>query len=279
MDFVPPMLQKTLQKTEYWGEVQAANIPSKSHKCVAVEGDCAFDKNKPRAEVEYFESLNQVHDAPLVGGIVAYLPMEEGPNVVGPFLKAMAKRRMVKGIRRMFQYEASNPDFILQPKMVESIKLLAEYDLSFDVCVVQEQLSQVTQLAEACPKVSFVLDHLGKPAIKNSPSGTVNKEWATGIIELAECSNVHAVKISGLITEANLDSWTRRDIEPYICHVVKTFGVDRCIFGSDWPILKLAGDYQRWVTVLTNVLLDNNLYTVDNIDMFFSGNAERVYRL
>ena len=155
-------------------------------------------------------------------------------------MEKLAEDTLVKGIRRLIQGE--NVDFCIQPNFINGVKTLARYGLSFDICIFHPQLANAIRLVEQCPNIQFILDHIGKPDIKNQ----LFEPWKQEIKTLADFPNVYC-KISGLVTEADHENWTAADLQPYIEHVIECFGFDRVIYGSDWPVSTLASDYPRWV--------------------------------
>ena len=148
---------------------------------------------------------------------------------------------------------------------------LPKFDYSFDICIVHHQLGDVLQLVAQCPDVQFVLDHSGKPGIK---AGLL-EPWKSQISQLAAFPNVWC-KLSGLVTEADLQNWTAEDLQPYIDHVIAAFGIDRVMYGGDWPVSLLAITYQGWVETLAAAV--SNLPATDK-DKLFAQNAARFYRL
>jgi L-fuconolactonase len=159
----------------------------------------------------------------------------------------------------------------LQPDFIQGVQLLAEYSLSFDICIYHYQLAGVIELVRQCPDVSFMLDHIGKPGI----AAGLRQPWQAQIIELAALPNVMC-KISGLVTEADLQHWRFEDLEPYVTHVLTAFGEDRVAFGSDWPVVLLAADYRRWVETLDQ--LTSHLTSTAQKKLW-SENTRRFYRL
>ena len=178
-----------------------------------------------------------------IKAIVAAAPLELG-EAVRPDLERLAALPLVRGIRRLIQ---SEPDleFCLRPNFVTGVKLLAAYDLSFDICVYHHQLGSALELVRRCGQIRFVLDHVGKPDVR---TGSMNP-WSSHIRELAALPNVWC-KLSGMATEADHKFWSRDDLRPYIDHVVESFGFGRLMFGGDWPVSTLATDYPRWVETL-----------------------------
>ncbi|MXV73902.1 amidohydrolase family protein [Candidatus Poribacteria bacterium] len=205
---------------------------------------------------------------PRIQGIVAWAPLEEGEQVAS-FIEKLAENPLVKGIRRLIQSESV--DFCVQPDFVRGVKTLSRYGLSFDICIFHPQLANAIRLVEQCPHVRFILDHIGKPDIKHQ----LFDPWKEEIQRLASFPNVHC-KISGLVTEANLEAWTPADLQPYIEHVISCFGFERVIYGSDWPVSTQASDYPRWVQTLRDAVSGCSSEALGNL---FRDNAIKFYRL
>ena len=207
---------------------------------------------------------------PLVQGVVAWAPMEDG-EVVASYLDELKRiGAQVKGVRRLLQDEP-DPDFLVTPSLIEGLRLLPKYDLSFDICIRHQHMARTVDMVRACPETQFILDHLGKPDAR----AHLLDPWRSQLGELAELPNV-VCKLSGLVTEADLAHWTIADVEPYIAHVLASFGEDRVMFGGDWPVVRRASTYRRWVETLdalTSGLSDSAKRKL------WAENARRVYRL
>lgn len=216
---------------------------------VFVQADCAPEQGLD--EVDWVTSLADQDSR--VRGIVAFAPLEQG-NPVRSYLDALKSKRLVKGVRRLIQDEPIG--FAVQPAFIDGVRLLAEYGLSFDICVRHAQLPDAIQLVEQCPDVNFVLDHAGKPNIKQG----VFEPWSAQIGDLAKLPNV-SCKLSGMVTEADIEHWTTAALRPYVERVLEVFGSDRVMFGSDAPVLYLAGTYEQWgnaLQELTRELSEND---------------------
>ncbi len=205
---------------------------------------------------------------PRIRGIVAWAPLEVG-NCVAAFIEKLAEESLVKGIRRLIQGESV--DFCIQPNFIDGVKTLSRHRLSFDLCIFHPQLANAIRLVEQCPDVQFILDHIGKPDIKNQ----LFEPWKQEIKVLADFPNVHC-KISGVVTEADHENWSLDDVQPYIDHVIACFGFDRVIYGSDWPVSTLATDYKRWVETLQESVSG---CSPEELRKLFHDNAVRFYKL
>lgn len=203
-------------------------------------------------------------------GIVAWAPLEYGVRARA-YLEALVRiDPRIKGVRRLLQGEA-DPAFCLQPDFIRGVQLLAEYGLSFDICIYHHQLAPVIELVRQCPEVSFMLDHLGKPGVA---AGLLDP-WRAQIEELAALPNVMC-KLSGLVTEADHQHWRSEELAPYVAHVLAAFGEDRVAFGGDWPVVLLASGYRRWVETLDELTAS---LTPAVQKKLWADNARRFYRL
>ncbi len=207
---------------------------------------------------------------PRLQAIVAWAPLEYGERARA-FLDALAATSpLVKGIRRIIQFEPAL-DFCLQPDFIAGVRLLPEYGFSFDLCIDPPRLANTVAMVRQCPDTAFILDHCAKPDIRNRRLDP----WREGVRELAQFPNV-LCKISGLVTEADHRRWTQDDLAPYVAHVLEVFGEDRVAFGGDWPVAVQASPYARWVETLD--ALTGHL-TDEARRKLWAGNARRFYRL
>jgi L-fuconolactonase len=224
---------------------------------------------RPYAFIEADWAAALAADDPRLQAIVAWAPLEYGERArffVGQLGRLLP---VLKGIRRNLQDEP-DPDFCLRKEFVRGVQLLADYDLSFDICVRADQLPAVRELVRQCPTTRFVLDHLGKPDVARERL----EPWRTDLGRLAESANVWC-KISGLATEA-APTWTSDDLRPFVGHAIGEFGAERIMFGSDWPVASQATSYGRWVATLDE--LTTTMSTPDR-QRFWRDNARAFYRL
>jgi predicted TIM-barrel fold metal-dependent hydrolase len=203
---------------------------------------------------------------PLITGVVVQVPVELGPPAAALLAQA-ARHPLTVGVRRNVQDERDG--FMLAPPMVEGVRQLAGHRLPFDACVREHQIKELTALVDRCPEVTFVLDHLGKPAISHRRV----QPWFDEVAALAKRSNVVA-KLSGLTTEADHEHWQPVEILPYLRHAIEIFGPQRCMFGSDWPVATLATAYDRWVDLVVEATTD---LTGAECSAIFSDTAQRIY--
>ncbi|MSU60195.1 MAG: amidohydrolase [Pedosphaera sp.] len=233
-------------------------------KLVFVE--CGRDAAQSIAEADWVSELAK--SEPRLKAILAHASLEKG-RAAREELAALAKRPLVKGVRRLLQGEADT-DFCLRPEFVAGVELLAEFGFTFDLCIRHEQLRAVTELVQRVPRVNFMLDHFGKPPIRTG----VSEPWATELRALAALPNA-SCKLSGLTTEADLQNWKLADLRPYCDVVLDAFGFDRVVFGGDWPVATLATDYRRWAGTVSELLASA---TAAQRKKVFQTNAEKFYR-
>lgn len=218
----------------------------------------------------WLEARWAVQQDPPLAGVVAWAPIDDGP-IVASYLTALKELGpRIKGVRRLLQSEP-DPDLLVAPDLLRGLRLLTEYDLSFDICIRHQQLARAIDMVRACPETQFILDHLGKPDVR---AGLLHP-WRDQLAELAQLSNV-VCKVSGVVTEADHERWTVADLEPYVAHTLQVFGEDRVLFGGDWPVVTLAAEYSRWVATLQQL---TSALSPAAKRKLWADNARRVYRL
>ena len=208
---------------------------------VFVQADCRDDE--ALGEVRWVADLARHHQ--VIRGIVAYAPLHRG-RAAERDLTAVAANPLVVGVRWLLQGRPREQ--ITDGALIAGLRLLGEWDLTFDLCATHDQLTAVASLVEACPQTFFVLDHLGKPPVA---SGQLDP-WRGDLAAVASFPNV-ACKLSGLATEA-APGWAAADVRPYLEHALEVFGPERCIAASDWPVVTLAATAGRWFDVVLDVI-------------------------
>lgn len=204
-----------------------------------------------------------------IQAIVAHAPLHKGPSVEVD-LEALSRRPLVRGIRRLIQ-GAVDPSFSIDKPFLDAVRLLPKYGFTFDICVKHWAMVYAVELARRCPEVTFVLDHIGKPDIRNG----LREPWWTQIAELAQLPNV-VCKLSGVITEADHHHWSRDDVKPYVARVIECFGFDRVMYGSDWTVSELTHPYPAWVEILDEAVAGA---TEAEKHLLYRDTARRIYRL
>jgi len=255
----------SLGKTHEMPEFDTARGKTAVDGLVFVEVD--IDPGQHVDEARYVAELAQKDKR--IKAIVAHAPVHEGKKIEADLVK-LAAIDGVKGVRRLIQQEA-DPNLVLSDAFLDGVRLLAQYGLSFDICIRHWQIQYAIELVKRCPDVSFIFDHIGKPDIRHG----FFEPWASQLKELARLPNI-VCKLSGVVTEADHKSWTRDQLRPYIDHVLNTFGFDRVMFGSDWTVCTLATDYPTWIDIVDEA---TKSASADEKKKLWRDTAIRAYRL
>ena len=254
-----PALARPLLSPDYLGATTRISVDA----VILVEANCL--PAQALREVDLFERA--ASSDPAVAGIVAFASLTT-PDALDGTLDTLAARPLVKGIRHNIQGEASG--FCTQRSFIDGVRKVGARGLTFDLCATHDQLRDVLQLVRACPDARFVLDHCGKPAIRDA----LLDPWRSDIASLAACENL-TCKLSGLVTEA-APGWREDDLLPYASHVVDRFGTGRVMYGSDWPVLTLAAEYAAWFRFTERLTAS---WSDAERRGFYRENARRAYRL
>jgi L-fuconolactonase len=243
----------------------AASTDLNVNKIIFIE--CGCEPAQSLAEVNWISDLAKTE--PRLKGTVAHAPLEKGETVRAD-LKKLAANPLVKGVRRNLQGE-HDAEFCLRPEFIAGVKLLAAFDFTFDLCIRHDQLRSAAELVRRVPQVNFVLDHFGKPNVR----GKKIEPWAADLKTLAALPNV-VCKVSGLATEADWKNWQPGDLKFYFDRALGCFGIDRVLFGGDWPVATLATSYERWLETVRGFF---PFATDTDRVKLFQTNAERIYRV
>ncbi len=257
-----PRLNRPYRLQNYREQTQGLPVTAMVYIEVGVEPQEAL------REARHVVELAQ--EEPRLQAVVAAAPVERGVAIRKHLEDLVALSPLIKGVRRNLQDEIE-PDFCLRPDFIAGVRLLADFNLSFDLCIKHWQLPSIIELVRHCPGTAFILDHMGKPDIKQQ----LLDSWQADLHKLAGLPNV-VCKISGMVTEADHENWQPEDLEPFINVVLETFGEERVLFGSDWPVALLASSYCRWYETLE--LLTAHL-SVSTRRKLWAENARRIYRL
>ena len=214
------------------------------------------------------EFLDLAAAEPVIAGVVGWADLT-APGVAEQ-LSALAARGPLAGIRHQVEGE-SDPGWLARGDVLKGLAAVAAAGLSYDLLVSPAQVPAACEAVDALPELTFVLDHAGKPPIAAGEW----QPWAANLTELGARPNVFC-KLSGLITEANWDSWSVGHLRRHAEHIIDTFGPERLMFGSDWPVCELAASYEVVLDVamsLTGPLTDPERAEV------FEHTARRAYHL
>lgn len=255
-----PALNRDFSYAEYATDALRCGIEGVLHMEVDVApADIA-------AETAHVKSLASRQGSLVRGAIASCRPEEAGFE---SYLETVRADRFVKGFRRVLHVV---PDDLSEGALFrQNLKRLAGSGLTFDLVVLPHQIPKAIALADVAPDVQFVLDHCGVPDIK----ANAEHPWREHIEAIARRPNVVA-KISGVIAYADPAEWTVDTLRPYVEHTIASFGWDRVIWGSDWPVCTLGGGLTTWVAA-THALLAGA--SESERTRLLSGNARRLWRL
>ena len=214
--------------------------------------------------------LTQAEDYDWIGAVIGWVPLLD-PDQARKDLERYSKHPKFRGIRHLI-HDEPDPDWVVQPKVFEGLRVLAEFGMIFEVVAVfPNHLKHVPALAERVPGLTLVIDHLAKPPIKDKQMGA----WAEQLAAAARYPNVYA-KVSGLNTAADWENWSAADLKPYIDLAIDQFSANRLMVGSDCPVCILAGDYAK-VWAETNRALEG--HSPAERDAILGATAQKVYRM
>lgn len=230
-----------------------------------IDGTVVVQARQTMAETNFLLGLTHHHS--MIKGVVGWVPLID-PQV-GRLLDQLQLYKKLKGVRHVLQGEPDS--YMAQPAFDAGLKAVAAHGLRYDLLVKAPQLPAAIQLVDRHPTLSFVLDHIAKPVVAGAPPA----EWCRYIAELARRPNV-CCKFSGVVTEIPGFQWTPELLRPYFDVVLKAFGSDRLMFGSDWPVCLVASDYVRWYRFVEACTAS---LTPDERQNILGGTATRFYRL
>jgi L-fuconolactonase len=205
---------------------------------------------------------------PFIAGIVGWVDLLS--EDVDTQLLELAAHPKFKGVRHLVESEPAD-DWLVQPQVLRGLHQLSVHNLSYDLLVHPRHLRHVSKVADKCPTLRLVIDHMAKPAIARGDL----ESWSKQFKPLAKFPNLHC-KLSGLVTEANRSTWTTDDLRPFIECGLDSFGPDRLMFGSDYPVCLLAAPYERVLDAFQEALKDLDERQRTRI---FCDNAAYFYKL
>ncbi|MEC7069355.1 MAG: amidohydrolase family protein, partial [Bacteroidota bacterium] len=227
--------------------------------CIAVQAD--------QSEIETQFLLRLAEENSFIKGVVGWVDLSA--EDLSKRLEVFSKNPLFKGVRHVLQAEKEG--FMLKDQFLRGISELKNFNLTYDILIYPNQLEEARLLIEKNPDQPFVLDHLAKPYIKQQKI----KNWASDIKELAKYKNVYC-KLSGMVTEADWNHWQFENFKKYLSVAFDTFGSDRLMFGSDWPVCLLAGSYEHVVKIIDLFIENLEQEEKNNI---MGGNACNFYNL
>ena len=244
-DFLPQQLMPALHANNMQG-------------CIAVQTD--------QSEAETFFLLELASRYAAIQRVVGWVDL--CADNLHERLEFFSRYPKLSGFRHIVQAERDDR-FMLSPAFLRGIGRLEEFGFTYDILIYARQLPAAIDLVARYPGQLFAIDHIAKPAIKEKRYDA----WARDLRTIAQSPNVYC-KVSGLVTEADWQQWSQEDFKPYLDVVFEVFGIDRLMFGSDWPVCLLAADYSDVVQVVADYV--RHLPVVDK-DKIFGLNASHFY--
>jgi L-fuconolactonase len=213
-------------------------------------------------ETEYMLGIADATD--WVAGVVGWINFEDRADL--RHLERLAKHPKFKGVRPMIQ-DLPDDDWMLRQDLDWAFRALIDLGLHFEALGFPRHLDNFHMIFNRYPDLTIVIDHAMKPQIRDDAF----EPWAAKMMRIAKETPV-LCKLSALVTEAK-SGWTTETIRPYAGHLLASFGPQRLIWGSDWPVLNMNGDYDSWWMTARALIPDAHHEAV------FGGNAARFYRL
>ncbi len=218
--------------------------------------------------------LETAYKTEWIEGVVCWLPLKNTKATQFILGEKYLKEKYFKGVRHQI-HDEKDPQWLLQPAVIESLKVLAAHNIPYDVvAVLPDHIETALNVAEQVPELRMVFDHLSQP-----PIGTKEKfgKWGELMKAAAGHKNFHA-KISGLGTASgNFKNRTEDDIKPYVEFAIEQFGIERCFCGGDWPVSMLANNYTNTWKIYKDIV--EQLVKEDEQEKIFYTNAQRFYNL
>ncbi|HEX8356098.1 MAG TPA: amidohydrolase family protein [Segetibacter sp.] len=246
-DFMPANLQPLLLENGFQG-------------CVTVQSDQSAAHN--------LFLIKQAQENSFIKGVVGWVDLQA--HDIEDQLLQLARFEKMKGFRHVLQGEAER-DFMLRKQFMNGISKLKNCNFTYDILIFPDQLRFIPAFVSAFPEQKFVIDHIAKPAIKD---GKI-EDWKKDIEAVAAYENVWC-KISGMVTEADWKGWKTSHFTPYLDAVTEAFGMERIMFGSDWPVCLVAASYKKMLFVVEDHF---SAFSTPEQEAFFGGNATEFYNL
>ncbi len=231
-----------------------------------LDGAIVVQARQTLQETEWLLSLTR--ESGSLRGVIGWAPISSGSFQAD--LEWLRENRGLKGLRHVIQDEPDD-NFLNRPDFNRGISLVTHSGLLYEILILERQLPAAIQFVDRHPNQLFVLDHIAKPRIREQ----ISEPWKRHITEIARRENVFC-KLSGMVTEANWQTWSSSDLQPFFDAVLDAFGPSRLMAGSDWPVCRVATTYGKWMqTLLTFV----EPLSVREREMIMGGTAGRLYSL
>ncbi|GAA6204560.1 amidohydrolase family protein [Thalassotalea sp. SU-HH00458] len=232
-----------------------------------IDGSIAVQARQSIEETNWLLSL--ANSSAEIKGVVGWIDLKS--ETLNHQLKQCKSHKKLVGFRHVIQGE-TDPDFMRNDKFIHGLKALAEHGYCYDLLIYAHQLPSAIEMLAKVPDLRVVIDHIAKPNIK---TGDEFSRWQYGMKTLAKNPNVYC-KVSGMVTEADWQNWQYENFVPYLDTIFQYFGENRVMFGSDWPVCLVAGDYSKVKQIIHDYLSNKNQQTIGNV---FGLNAAKFYQL
>ncbi|MDX5338612.1 MAG: amidohydrolase family protein [Cyclobacteriaceae bacterium] len=230
-----------------------------------INGCIAVQAEESQRETDFLLDLADQHEWILA--VVGWADL--GRDDLDEVLDQYSEKSRLCGFREVLQ--SKDPRYMLREEFIRGVQKLGKRGYSYDLLTFPQHLSAALELVKKCPDQRFVIDHLSKPPIKSGEW----KEWKKLISPLAERDLVYC-KISGMVTEADWDKWTPEHLFPYMEIALELFGPKRLMFGSDWPVCLLAGEYEPVFQVVEDF---TQALSASEKDLILGETAAEFYRI
>ena len=210
-------------------------------KAQGIDGSVTVQARQSLEETRWLLQIAQ--DSPFIRGVVGWLPLAD--RAIRSDLEEWSQHELLKSIRHVVQDEADDA-FLLRADFNAGIRLLKEFDLVYDILIYAKHLPNTITFVDQHPEQPFVLDHIAKPTIR---AAQFDQRWAEQLRELAKRPQI-TCKFSALVTEVRDPEWDSELLRPYWEVALESFGPQRLMFGSDWPVCLLRSETARWVATV-----------------------------
>jgi len=245
-DFMPADLKPHLERAGIDG-------------CIAVQAD--------QSETENDFLLTLANEYSWIKGVVGWADLRS--ESLEDSLARLKQNNKFKGVRHIVQAEPEG--FMIADDFVKGVSLVGKHDLTYDLLITESQLAESLDFIKRLPEMPIVIDHIGKPNIKEGSFDHMTKYMR----KIAQYEHVH-VKLSGMVTEADWYDWSEDKIKPYIDFFLETFGASRLMFGSDWPVCNLAASYEAVFYLVKNYV---GQLSKDEQDQIMGLTAQKFYHI
>lgn len=211
---------------------------------VGIDGTVAVQARQMVSETDYLLDLAREHDWIL--GVVGWFDFSASD--LEETIERYAENSQLVGVRELI-HDMADPQYAISQTHTNAVRMIGNSHLAYDLLLRPTHIPSAIKLVDMFPNQRFIVDHIAKPDI----SGYEIEPWKTRITELAQRPNVYC-KLSGMTTEADIDSWTSSGLHPYIDVCLEAFGPSRLMVGSDWPVCTLAGSYETTMAVVLDYL-------------------------